>query len=296
MLPTAPLPQGDRAATRRVKARVFASSLLDTVVDIALPLLVYAVLTAFGLSAYLALAAGGILVAAKAALGRLAAGHSPRRTAFVASMTVLALAALGLLAAAGAPEWLAATVGGVIAVVPVVESLLRGSGVDGVGLLVLAEIAASIVITMISEDPRFLLARPAVYTAIAGGYALVTSRIGRPLMLDASKPMAAAGDPVRAQAFENAWATNPRFRTIERAMTAALGVVLLAEAALRIVVVYASAAPDLSAASLLAQLPAIGLLVAYLLAVRLLAVPRVRVIVDQEARRLNGATSVPRNA
>jgi hypothetical protein len=105
-------------------------------------------------------------------------------------------------------------------------------------------------------------------------------------MLEASKPMAAAGDHVRAQAFENAWARNPRFRPIERPMTAGLGLVLLAEAALRIVVVSAADAPDLAVASLAAQLPAIGLLVAYVLALRLLAVPRARALVDQEVHRM----------
>lgn len=268
------------------RTRELAPEQLVAAVDVALPLVVFVALTAFGLSAYLALAAGGILVAAKVALGRLGTPRSGAYTVFVASTTALAVAALCLLTAAGAPEMLAAAAGGALAVVPVVVSLLRRRGVDDVGLLVLAEIATSIAIAMISDDPRFILARPAVYTAIAGCYALVTSRIGRPMMLDASKPMAAAGDPVRAQAFENAWATNRRFRTIERAMTVILGLVLLAEAALRIIVVYTSTVPDLAVASLLTQLPAIGLLVAYVLAVRLLAVPRVRTIVDQEAQRL----------
>jgi hypothetical protein len=291
MRSTPSLYQSDPAARRRAKARVLASSLLDAAVDVALPLVVYVALAAFGLSPYLALAVGGILVAAKAALGGLRTPPSGTYMTFVASTTALAVAALGLLAAAGASELLAATVGGALAVVPVVVSLLGRRGIDGVGLLVLAEIAASIAITAISDDPRVLLARPAVYTAVAGCYALITSRVGRPLMLDASKPMAAGGDPVRAQAFENAWATNPRFRMIERAMTVGLGLVLLGEATMRIVVVYTADAPDLAVASLLAQLPAIGLLIAYLLGLRLLAVPRVRALVDQEVQRLRGAQS-----
>lgn len=86
------------------RTRELAPEQLVAAVDVALPLVVFVALTAFGLSAYLALAAGGILVAAKVALGRLGTPRSGAYTVFVASTTALAVAALCLLTAAGAPE------------------------------------------------------------------------------------------------------------------------------------------------------------------------------------------------
>ena len=63
-------------------------------------------------------------------------------------------------------------------------------------------------------------------------------------------------------------------------MTASLGLVLIAEAVLRVVVVYGSSNPDLVVTGALAQVPAVVLVVAWFLAVRFLAVPRARRIVD----------------
>lgn len=264
-----------------VKARVLGLALVDLVVDVVVPTAVTLALTAAGTATYLALATGGVLVGAKAALGPLADWRPDRWAAAVAATAVVALVALFGLAAAGAPDVVAAAVAGVVVAVPVVGTLLgRGRRVDGIGLLVLAELAACVVLTLATDDLRFVLARPAVYTAVAGVYMLATCRWGRPLMLDATKPMAAAGDPVRTEAFEAAWLHSARFRAVERAMTASLGLVLIAEAVLRVVVVYGSSNPDLVVTGALAQVPAVVLVVAWFLAVRFLAVPTARRIVD----------------
>lgn len=168
---------------------------------------------------------------------------------------------------AGVPDVVAATVSGVIGVVPLVAGLL-GRHIDGFGLLVLAEIVASVAVTLVSDDPRFVLARVAIYTTVAGIYALVTCVVGRPFMLDATKPMAAASDPVRAVGFENARASNPSLRTVERMMRIGLGVVLIAESVLRVVVVYGTDDPNVAVTGILAQMPAIVLFIGWFLLVR----------------------------
>ena len=242
-------------------------------------------LTAAGVRPFLALTSAGILIGAKAALGRLGTWRADRHALAVVLTALVALLVLAVLVLVGVPQVWAAVVAGVIGVVPVLGSLL-GRRVDGFGLLVLAEIAASVVVTVISDDPRFVLARVAVYTAVAGVYVLFTCVVGRPIMLDATKPMAAAGDPVRAQAFENAWSRNARFRAVVRADTAGLGVVLLAESVLRVLVVYGSTEPNVAVTGLLAQVPAVALIVVWFLLVRVFGVPRARAVVDQEAARL----------
>ncbi|WP_433801070.1 VC0807 family protein [Actinomycetospora sp. CA-084318] len=265
-----------------VKVRIVGLALVDLATDVVVPLVVTLALTAVGVSSFLALSAAGVLVGGKVALGRLEAWRADRRAAAVLGAVVLALALLAGLAAAGVPDVVAAAAAGVVVVVPVVHSLLSdGRRLDGAALLVLAEIVASVVVTLVSDDPRFLLARPAVYTAVAGVAALVTCVRGRPLMLDATKPMAAGGDPVRAAAFEAAWEHDAAFRRVERWMTASLGVVLLLEAVLRVVVVYGSSTPEVAMTGLFAQVPGIVPVLAWFVGVRVLAVPRASRAVDR---------------
>ena len=103
---------------------------------------------------------------------------------------------------------------------------------------------------------------------------LTTVWASRPFMMQVSKPMAAGGDPVRAEAFERAGRESPRFRRTEQAMTLGLAIVLLAEAALRVVVVMSHPASEVLASSLWSQISAVGLFVVYFAVVRLVFVPR----------------------
>jgi hypothetical protein len=143
---------------------------------------------------------------------------------------------------------------------------------DGFAILVLAELVISVVITLVSSDPRFVLARPAIYTAIAGIYMFTTVR-RKPFMMQITRPIASGGDPVRADAFDRAWSESARFRFAERGMTITLGIVLLAEAVLRVATVYSEPEHAVLKASLLSQLPAIGLIVLWFIIARLAFVP-----------------------
>jgi hypothetical protein len=278
---------------RLIKARILSFALVDVAIDVLLPLVVYLILAAAGAPAYLALTVGGLVISGKVALGRIEDWRASRYTAFVAATTMLAVVVLLLLATLGAPDVAAAAAAGVIAAIPVLGSIVgRGRRIDGFGLFVLIEVAASVAVTVVSDDPRFVLARHSVYLAIGGVYAIVTCWVGRPLMLDATKPMAAAGDPLRAQGYENAWTNSPRFRTIKRLMTAGLGVVLVAVAVLQALLVYTSTKSVLGT-GLVAQLPGIVLCLAYLLIVRFLAIPRSSAIVNREIELLRGGATLP---
>ncbi len=152
--------------------------------------------------------------------------------------------------------------------------LLRGHRkLDGLALLVLLELAATIILTAISNSPRFLLIRPSFYTAIAGFYVLSTVWGGRPLMMQVSKPMATEGDPVRAEAFERAGRESIRFLRAEQGMTAGLGVVLLGEAVLRVWTVWSHPESDVLISSLQSQVWGIGLFVVWFAVVRFVFVP-----------------------
>lgn len=278
---------------RRVKRRVLMGSLADLVVDMLIPTVVYGLLRLVDAPPYLAIAAGGLVLGGKAQVGSVSA-RPPRATIVAAGAQVAGgLVIMFGLYAMGVPAPYAMVTGSAPVVVGVVVALVRGRRLDGFGLLVIVEVAAGVALGMTSGDPRWLLARPAVYVAVAGLYALVTCFTPRPLMMVISKPMAVAGDPLREEAFgrlaggvaEGA----ARFRRIELAMTAGVGVLLIAEAVLRVVVVYSYPVHEVLRAGLMSQVPAIALLVVAMAALRVLAIPRVRAIVDAEQERLRAA-------
>jgi hypothetical protein len=264
-----------------IKARILGLSILDLALDVIAPTIIIVALTSAGMKTYLALAASAVIAGAKANLGRIEEWRPDRQAAAAVGFSALGLTVLFTLVAANTARGIAAGTAILISAIPALISLARREHhIDGVALLVLAEIAASVAIMLISGNPRFVLARPAIYTAIAGLYALLSIRTDRPLLFEASKPMAAGGNPVRADALEAAWVHNARFRRIQRAGTAGLGIVLLVEAVLRVVVVYASQHASVAVSGLASQLPGIGLIVLFIVGYRLLAVPRISKIVD----------------
>lgn len=278
-------PGAEALARRRTKARVLAGSVADLVVDMLLPTLVYLALRPLGVPADLALAAGGIVVGGKAQLG-VGTGHGRGRYAAAVTQVLAGLVILFGAHAAGVPAPYAMAGAAVPMLIGIVLTVAHGRRLDGFALLVILEVAATITVSTVSDDPRFLAARTAVYTAVAGVFALATCFTRRPLMVTASKPMAVAGDPQREAAFERAAETSDRFHRIEVVMTAILGVVLLAEAALRVVVVYSFPEYDVAVSSLAAQAPAIALLVVAFVGIRFFGVPRLRAIVDAEQELL----------
>jgi hypothetical protein len=94
--------------------------------------------------------------------------------------------------------------------------------------------------------------------------------------------MATKGDPVRAVAYERAWHHSPELRRIHRQLTAAIGVVLVAYAVIRVLIVYSF---PIGTAVLLQEVPAL-LLIALVVVLIRRRVPRLRRIVDAEQAAL----------
>jgi hypothetical protein len=270
------------------KARVIFAAFVDFAVDLFLPTAIFLLLAPTRLSAVVRLTIGGFFVTAKAGAGRVSApgepeGHATFGRAFGAGalIAVACTAVTVSISLTRGSDALAIGLGAAVLVVIQGVNLVRTwRRLDSFALLVLVELTATIVLTSVSHDPRFVLIRPSFYTAIAGVYVLTTVWAARPFMMQVSKPMAAGGDPVRAEAFERAGRESPRFRRAEQAMTAGLAVVLLAEAVLRVVTVMSHPASDVLASSLWSQILAVGLFVVYFAVVRLVFVPRASRAVD----------------
>ena len=269
-----------------------ALPLADLLVDVFAPTLIYLALTATHLPDAVRLSIGGYVVAAKgvARTADLIADPAQRRRLWIALLIALvaAVSTVTVYDTGGSEHW-SIVVGAAVMAVGLIPLLVMGRRPDHLAVLVLAEIGLSVVLTLISTSTFFILIRPAFYTAIAGVYVLATVGSAEPFALGISRTVTAAGDPARALAFDATWANSVRFRRTQRWMSASLGLVLLAESALRVVTVYTQPADAVVHASLLSQVPGIALFVAWFLGIRFLAKPIVAREVDDQVRRAVGA-------
>ena len=195
---------------------------------------------------------------------------------------VIPTAGYFLLHWAGLPDIWALTIAGAATGVNAAVNTIRRGRLDALGLLVVAEITVSVALVAVTADPRLILARPAVYLAVAGVVNLVSCVAGRPLSYTAATPMATKGDPVRALAYERAWHHSPELRAIHRQLTAAIGLAMLVYAILRVLIVYSFST---GTAVLVQEVPGL-LLIALVVALIRRWVPRLRRIVDAEQAAL----------
>ncbi|WP_328608806.1 hypothetical protein OG943_06710 [Amycolatopsis sp. NBC_00345] len=269
------------------KAAYVGLMILNAAVDLLLPTVVLVALAPTGLSAAVLLSIGGTLLGGKAIGGQTGFGGFRRRLALVAGL--VPTAAIVGCHVAGLGDVPSMVAGAVVLGAIVLADVWRGrrgdraeGGIDVFALVVLAEVLTGVVLTSISGDARFVLARISLYLTVGGLVILASAWAERPLMRTALKPVAAKGEPARAEAFERAWANSRRFRALYRGMTAGLGGVLILDAVVRVVIIYSQPADAIVESSLTSQLPLVILIVVWFAAGRGLAVPRAERILEAE--------------
>jgi hypothetical protein len=263
------------------KFRIVTAAAINIAIDLLVPTGVYFLLSPTHLPAIVRLTIGGYFVAAKAVAGHLStedatAQHKGFLQSFLlgAAIAVVATAVTLGVRIAAYSDTAAIAAGTMLLALVQGTRLMRGHRkLDGFALLVLLELAATIILTSISNTPRLLLIRASFYTAIAGFYVLSTLWAERPFVMQVTKPMATEGDPVRAEAFERAGRESVRFRRAEQGMTAGLGLVLLAEALLRVWTVWSHPLSNVVVSYLQSQVLGIGLFVVWFAFVRIVLVP-----------------------
>jgi hypothetical protein len=140
--------------------------------------------------------------------------------------------------ALGAPGVWAMTAAGMIAALTAAINSFRRKGIDAVGLLILAEIAAMIATMVFMRDSRLAMVRPSIYVAVASIFMIVSAFSGRPLTYAGARVMAARGGDARLVAYERTWQTSPEFRRTHFWVTLAFGLCLAADSMLRVIIVY----------------------------------------------------------
>jgi hypothetical protein len=146
------------------------------------------------------------------------------------------------LRAAGVSQWWALMAGVLVAAPYAVWTVVRNRRVDLVALVTLSVLVLSVVLGLLSDDPRTLAIREG-WTAALGGlfglWMLVTVVTGKPAQLTLGRTIAAVKRGVEgAAAWAARWDTDARFRRGLRIDTAAWGAALLANAVLHVVLVY----------------------------------------------------------
>jgi hypothetical protein len=184
-----------------------------------------------------------------------------------------------LLHALGLSAFWSLTIAGAGTGVVTVVNTVRRRRLDGLGLLVLLEVALSVALLLFTRDPRVLLLKPAFYTAVAGVFALSTCVAGKPLVYEAGKPFASKGDPRRLAAYDQVWQTSDRFRRVLTGVTVGWGIGFLLVSAATVAVVLHFPPSQISSSFALSQLPSIAVFV-LLIAFTRLRVHTVRPIVD----------------
>ena len=198
------------------------------------------------------------------------------------------LVAFYALTAAGLSSFWSLTIGGALTgVISVVNTIRRGK-LDGLGLLVIAEIALSLVLIATTRDPRLVLARSSLYLALAGVWVLGSAVIGRPVTISTSKAFAARSDGQDGIAAVDWLAANSApFLRIHRGLSALWGGMFLLYAVVRVIIIYST---SVSRAVSISEIPGIVAVGICLIASRQ-AGKRLEALANERIRQADGGAA-----
>lgn len=123
-----------------------------------------------------------------------------------------------------------------------VWGVVRERMVNGLAALILVVNAVSLLLGLVSGDPRLMLAKDSGVSSIIGVGILVSVVLGRPMMTAGFKPFLVRGDSAREAAWrrlaDGTAGGSGAFLRAERVFSVVWGVVLLAECVARVVGAY----------------------------------------------------------
>jgi hypothetical protein len=174
------------------------------------------------------------------------------------------LVAYSMLRSAGQSQVSALILSGAFPALGIVAGVIRRRRVDAIGVLVLAGIAVGSVLGLLSGNPRLVLVEGSVPTAVFGVLCLGSLWAQRPLIYRFALEFMGA-DTQKGRDFESLW-RYPEFRRIFRLYTVVWGVVYLAEAAARIIIVETASTSTALAVSKVMPYAVAAALVAWMVA------------------------------
>ncbi|MGW3570329.1 VC0807 family protein [Streptomyces sp. NPDC000941] len=163
---------------------------------------------------------------------------------------------------AGVEARLALIAGGVIALARVGFVAVTRRRLDGLGAVVAATFALMLAVSVLTGDPRTLLAREPLVSGSLGLLLLGSCLLGRPVLYSLVRRLNSGKGELLAR-WDELWRTTPSFRRVFTVMSLVWGAGLLTEAAVRIFLIYLLPIDTAAGTSTLVQLATIALLVGW---------------------------------
>jgi len=180
------------------------------------------------------------------------AEHSAKRSHTKRSRDGSALTALRIVANIGVPlalyyglralgvgVYLAQIICTVVPAALALRGLIRNRHADGLSVYMTTMLLLSLGISFISGSVRFLLAREGWLTGVTGLWFIASIWADRPLAYLYSRPLIERRTGPAGYSWDELWERLPKFRRIWKVTSAAWGVGLLADSALRVLMAYA---------------------------------------------------------
>ncbi|QHC22580.1 VC0807 family protein [Streptomyces sp. GS7] len=137
--------------------------------------------------------------------------------------------------AAGAGQWLSLVLAGIAPLAGLALTWVRQRRADPTALFVLAAMLLSVLVAMVTGDPRVLLARESWITAALGLWILGSLALARPFLLDVAVKVTPPG---MARRLECLWHGSPVVRRWLTVSSVAWGGAFLLDAVARVVMAY----------------------------------------------------------
>jgi hypothetical protein len=188
---------------------------------------------------------------------------TPRLRRIVLFDIVLPLVAVFALERGGATPFVAYGTAALFPAFSVAVGWFRRRSLDLVGAGVLMGIASTLVVALLTHDPRFELVRAAPAFAVFGLACLASLASSRPLMFFVARGLATKGDEARVASWNQRLKSSSAFRQTMRYLTAGWGLGTLAQAALGFTVAFVAPAGIALAIEPLMAIAIIGALLAW---------------------------------
>ncbi|GGJ64152.1 VC0807 family protein [Streptomyces brasiliensis] len=117
-------------------------------------------------------------------------------------------------------------------------SAVKERSVNGLAALILLVNVASLLLSLVSGDPRLMLAKDSGISSVVGIGILVSVALGKPMMTTGMKPWLVKAMPGREAAWARLADKSPAFRRAERRFSVVWGVLMLVECVVRVVGAY----------------------------------------------------------
>ncbi|MFC9436351.1 VC0807 family protein [Nocardia sp. NPDC057030] len=164
-----------------------------------------------------------------------------KQHAWVASIArdiAVPVGAYFVLHALGYSDFAGLLAGTVLSALMVIGQAIRSRRLELMSAIVLGGFVFGLVTSLISGDPRMMIAKDSMATVLIGLAFLISAMIGKPLTYLVARKAVSAGGPARVAELETAYRTDPAKRRAFTVLTVMWGAGLVFEATIRIVLAY----------------------------------------------------------